>query len=119
MEERRVLYVRHRERELAYSKAYYEEHKEEINEKDKVRGAIYRAANIDKVREKNRLCRKNYIAANIEKVNEYNNTQHNCECGGHYSNKHKCVHDKGKKHIKFMEAKNAPLPPRIESHLEK
>ena len=114
MEARRVLYVRHRERELAYSKKYNEEHKEEIKEKAKTR--VRSDASIEKKKKRDAVYSIAYKAANFEKVNEYNNTQHNCECGGHYSNKNKCVHDKGKKHIKFMEAKSAPLPPRIESH---
>lgn len=108
MEARHELYIKNRERELAYSKAYYEEHKEELGEKrkegDKVRNAIYRAANIDSVREKDRVRRNRYIAANSEKVKAYNNAQNQCVCGGHYATKNKCVHDKGKKHLKFMEA---------------
>jgi hypothetical protein len=104
MEARQQLY----ERELAYSKAYYAEHKEELGEKrkegDKVRNAIYRAANIDKVREKDRMYSTAYNAANFEKVNAYKNEHHECACGGHYSNAHKARHNTGKKHMKFMEA---------------
>jgi hypothetical protein len=103
MEARRVLYVRHRERELAYSKKYNEEHKEEIKEKANTR--VRSAASIEKKKERDREYSIAYKAANFEKVMEYNKTHNNCECGGHYANYHKSTHDKGKKHIKFMEAK--------------
>lgn len=107
MEARRVLYDRHREREIAYSKVYYEEHKEVIKEKAKTR--VHSAASIEKKKENNRKYSKKYKAANFERINEYNNTQNNCECGGHYATKNKYIHDKGKKHIKFMDAKALPL----------
>ena len=44
-----------------------------------------------------------YHRDNIEQIHIYKNTKNNCPCGGKYTNAHKAVHMKTKKHKRYLE----------------
>ena len=75
-----------------YGKTYYEANKEKIKEADKA----YREANREKITEKS----KEYYEANRKKFTE----KFNCECGGHYTIKHKARHFRTNKHQEYIQS---------------
>ena len=81
------------------SKEYYEDNKEH---KAKLHKQWY-ANNKEKVLEKV----KNYVKQNKETLNLYRKSCIICECGVSVSYQHKSRHEKTKKHLDLMEAKNA------------
>ena len=78
---------------------YYEDNKEH---KAKMHKEWY-ANNREKVLEKV----KNYVKQNKETLNLYRKSCIICECGVSVSYQHKSRHEKTKKHLHLMEAKNA------------
>ena len=80
------------EKRKEYTDKYYQDHKEEIRGKDKLRRQT----------EEYKERRKQYYEATKEQRKEHNNEQINCGCGGCYKKKYKHQHEKTKSHIYFL-----------------
>ena len=73
----------------AHSVRYYQEHKEEIRQREK------EGRQTEEYKEK----AKEYRLLNKEKIAERDNTKFECECGGCYTRKNKRVHERGNAQI--------------------
>lgn len=89
-------YENQKEWKQIWNKDYKEKNKETLKEKNKE----YRDNHKEQAHE--------YYINNKERIAEYSKTQHQCQCGGHYTTLHKQRHLRTTKHIQFQE-KNAGI----------
>ena len=88
-------YVKIKQQYHQVNKNYREKNKDKIEERMKP----YREAHKKEKQEYDKM----YREKNKEKLREKESVIHNCKCGGTYTDKHKSVHEKSKKHLKFLE----------------
>lgn len=82
-----------------YDKEYYEKNKDRIKSVKKQ----YRDKNKTQLLDK----KKKYYEANKQKIKEYQQQKFECPCSGKYTQSHKSIHEKTKKHQKYLEQQNA------------
>ena len=99
-------------RQLVNSKEYYQEYRDNNKQKlndyhkkwrtgnDKYKETLKKADR--KYKEKNRALLNERAKKHYLKIKHKLSEKHNCECGGHYTNKHKNEHMKTKKHLKYI-----------------
>lgn len=84
----------HKEEKKEYNKQYQQQHKEEIKEKAKE----YKQQHI----EEKKIYQKEYYQQHKDQLKEKYNQKHNCECGGKYSHSAKARHLKSNKHKNYL-----------------
>ena len=73
---------------------YREEHKTEINERDKQYYVDNKQDKLEKV--------KQYYIDNKDEIKQHKNQKYNCFCTGKYTNSNKSEHFKTTKHLEFI-----------------
>ena len=118
--------ILHRQELLDYGKKYRVEHKEELQKKRKIyvkkNENLMKEKRKEKYREnKNDMNKKSreYQKKNIEQINKNRGVKFDCQCGGHYTLRHKARHLKTKQHIKWLEENKKLITDNIEDGEEK
>ena len=111
---------------LDYGKKYRVEHKDELQKKRKIyvkkNENLMKEKRKEKYREnKNDMNKKSreYQKKNIEQINKNRGVKFDCQCGGHYTLRHKARHLKTKQHIKWLEENKKLITDNIEDGEEK
>jgi len=91
-------YINNREHKLEYQKQYSKDNQDKIKAHKKQYGETHK----DERREYD----KNYNLINKDMINSKRNVQIECQCGGHYTLRHKARHFKSLQHIKVIEQQN-------------
>ena len=74
----------------AYERAYYQAHKDEIDERQRKS-------------ERKKEYMKAYNKENKERQDAYRNVKFECPCGGKYTKRHQAAHKNSQKHIKWLD----------------